>query len=263
MITTHTQFMQLVKPWMEDVKEISKTEFEKLDEPSLMDVVNKTNLIIQTKRRIDIISTENVILGDNEIVAIENSYKVLVTHSQKLKLALLKAGIGGVNLTPTKYCELHELKDRVVVIGCGHNEEHHPHKDQYCIDSNFNCKPDVKIDITSDYEMSYLPDQSFSKVILENLPLTIFHNGNSDTIFRHINRILVKDGILEFNCMYARNSQDYNCPFVIVNGKMKGNTADWKEYNDHLANYFEKVGFKFPENFKMDVFNRTYVLLKM
>lgn len=262
MITTHLEFMQLAQPWMEEVSKIIKTDIEKLELISLNELAKKTNKLILTESTIYSSLSEKFVLGKNEITAIENCSEELEIHTQKIKLGFLKLGVG-VKLSPTSYCEEYELKDRVVVMGCGHDEEHHPHKDQYCIDINSKIKPDVVIDISSSGQMYYLPDQSFSKVILEAIPLTPFLNGKSENIFGHINRILVKGGRLEFNNMFANDPEtDFGCPFVIVNGNVVDGKIDYKQYNEHLSAKFEKFGFKFPENFKMEQEYKTYVLVK-
>lgn len=190
---------------------------------------------------------------------------------EQTQLTLLHKG--RVNYPIETYIQNTPLIDRILTVACGHLQEPHEHKNEYCIDRNLDMKPDAPIGINS-LSMSYLPDGSMSKIKLERLPTTIFNSGNATTIFKQFYRILGQVGEIRFNNMFGLDcTSDFGNPFnlVVPYAEMKSITGKKitdcpeiiQKYNQKLSAFFATVGFQFAADFNMKTMPNDYTIYKI
>lgn len=196
-----------------------------------------------------------------------------LTHDlESMQLTLLFKG-RGINCPIQSYMEKYPLANRVLILGCGHNPQHHTHDGAYCLDTNAKIMPDAKIDITSSL-MNYLPNGSFSKVILEELPTDIFDNNKWQNTFNQLHRILAENGIIEFNSMFGTfRDGDSNNMFNLaiteadlksISGKKMKDCPELSlKYNNRLKSCFGSVEFYFSNDFDMNSIPQNYTVYKI
>lgn len=255
----HSLSQQEVEEWETEVKKVygQFINFTKNNQESLQ------NLSLQKDE-------ESIVLINN----LYGCFMILNQDLEALQLTLMFKG-RGVNHPIHSYMEKYPLADRVLILGCGHLPVHHLHEGAYCLDSSDTIMPDAQINITTPL-MQYLPSGSFPKVILENLPTTIFNKDKWKGVFNQLHRILAADkNQIEFNGMFGMDMKnDFGNIFNLVMpenfdlnsfmGKRIQDSPDLcQKYNEKLKNCFASVGFQFSEDFDMATMPKHYVIYKM
>lgn len=275
--------MTVFMEWTDEVNNIDKESIESLDLPNLKKI--DVRIKKATKMHLQITETVNQLKRKNPTIFSKDEIQkwvidkgnLLIAQKEKLELAFLKHHIG-VFLPPKTYYDTHHLKDRIVVFGCGHRFIHHSykdiHKDSYCVDLISNNNPDVIINIENSKSMEFLSSDSFSKVILESLPIEIFNHGSATKIFKQMNRILIKDGLLEFNPLFSHDDKsDHGNPFIVqitpelsrqtYGRAFKEASVVCQKYHNQIIPLFKETGFKFQERISTFHIPNKYVLKKI
>lgn len=225
--------------------------------------------------KLNIIEIRNLPSNDQTKLIFDNvnhSFKILTHDLEAMQLNLLFKG-RGVTSPVLSYVETYSLENRVLILGCGHREDHHLHEGTYCIDNNPTMNPDAIVDITTSL-MNYVPTGSFPKIVLESLPTPIFNNNKWEGVFSQLNRILEVSGKIKFNNMFGLDPKsDFGNMFNLVvsqdellamNGKRITECPELcAKYNEKLKNCFSKVGLRFSPDFDMTTMPSHYTIYKI
>ncbi|NNM43918.1 MAG: hypothetical protein HKM07_06205 [Chlamydiae bacterium] len=244
---------------------------------------------LENEREIDQFYTDY----DFSIVA--GNRVALILQRDITRLALCRMG-KGVNNSVDNYIEVTPLANRVIILGCGHTdtfygcgppeessedemsipdeEYNHLHVGEYCVDIRAKMKPDVCLDITSTKMMEYFPDNSFPKIICENLPDVVFEEGDAQKIFTSANRILQQGGIIQFNnYLQISEYEDEDYPFDIILSEEEKQAVEDKDFssyppttchkmNQKVVDFLSSVGFELQPGFNMHVLPENYIAVK-
>lgn len=155
---------------------------------------------------------------------LEEGNKIIKDQLDRIQLIQMRFG-KEINCSINTYIVAVPLKDRRLIVGCGHTDWHvgydpdtlsdshsdmsskestplqlcdHSHIGEYCIDIRPEINPDALLDVSSRIQWRYLPSEKFNKVFLEYLPNYLFEHGGAEIIFGNANRVLIPGGVIEF-----------------------------------------------------------------
>ncbi|MCE2950566.1 MAG: hypothetical protein ACK5TR_08150 [Alphaproteobacteria bacterium] len=142
-------------------------------------------------------------------------------------LSVMATAVWGVNVsasrTVSEYLEERGNAPKIMAIGEGHAYNNYD-STFYQVDCESSANPDLEDDVVTQGKLSTAPEASFDKILLCNIPTTVFNgeieNGTAVrterglklenphlvlNIFKGLARLLKDGGTLEFNYMWGGN----------------------------------------------------------
>ncbi|NNM43233.1 MAG: hypothetical protein HKM07_02695 [Chlamydiae bacterium] len=234
------------------------------------------------------------------IPILEEGNKIIKDQLDRIQLIQMRCG-KGINCGINTYIGVVPLKDRQLIVGCGHTDWHvgydpdfpsdsdmsskentpmqsrdHSHMGEYCIDIRPEINPDALLDVSSPIQWKYLPSGKFNKVLLEYLPNYLFEEGGAKIIFGNANRVLAPGGVIEFpNYVgFVEEGEEEDAePFYVALTQQEDQCLEGKamsqlspallyRINKKVSDFLATMGFEFPANFNMHEATNNYTAVK-